>query len=114
MVQHSKLAKTLKTLTTDITGESLVLKINNAVWLILKAEFDITQSNWNKEFEENEVVAGMKLLVSLLKANDYHYALEDIANNTDQVEILKFLVDYQMALFGKETIEETTDEAEGK
>ncbi|MCW6661886.1 hypothetical protein NHG28_06550 [Aerococcaceae bacterium NML201209] len=112
MVKKSKLAKTLRTMGTNITGEELELRINNALWLILQADFGITQSNWAREFEENEVVAGMKLVVALLKANGYHYSLEEVAENTDQVEILNFLVEYQKALFGKE--EKTLEESEGK
>lgn len=99
MEKKSMLAKTLKTISTEITGEALQLKINNAVWLNLLSDFEMTQSKWAEEFSENEVIASLKLLTSVLKANGYHYTIEDLAANTDQVELLDFVVDYQKALF---------------
>lgn len=99
MAKKSMLAKTLKTISTEITGEALQLKINNAVWLNLLSDFEMTQSKWAEEFSENEVIASLKLLTSVLKANGYHYTIEDLAANTDQVELLAFVVDYQKALF---------------
>ena len=112
MTKVSKISKTLKTLTTNITGEELVLKINNAVWLILQSEFNITQANWAEEFNNNEVVASLKLLTALLKANGYHYKLEELASNTDQVEVLNFIIEYQKVLFGTKKLDE--EESEGK
>lgn len=112
MAKVSKIAKTLKTMTTSITGEELVLKINNAVWLILQSEYGITQSNWSEEFNSNEVVASLKLLSALLKANGHNYKLEDLAANTDQVEVLEFIIEYQKVLFG--TKDGVNEKKEGK
>ena len=110
----SKLAKSLKTMTTDITGEELELRINNAVWLILESEFGITQANWAEQFTTNETIASMKLIVAVLRANGHHYSLEDITENTDQVEVLNFLIAYQKALFGEEKGDGKAKEDVGK
>lgn len=114
MVKKAKLAKTLKTLTSDITGEELVLKLNNAVWLILQNDFDITQANWNEEFLANEVLSSLKLIVAVLKANGYHYTLEEIAENTDQMEVLNFMIEYQKTLFGSDEVSQESNDDEGK
>ncbi|MCW6660315.1 hypothetical protein NHG25_07465 [Aerococcaceae bacterium NML191292] len=101
-------------MTTDITGELLELRINNAVWLILESEFGITQANWAEQFTNNETIASMKLIVAVLRANGHHYSLEDIAENTDQVEVLNFVIAYQKALFGEQSDESKANEEVGK
>ncbi len=112
MTKQSVFANSLRTFETDITGEKLHLKINNAVWLNLLADYTLGQKEWLEEYEKNETLANAKFVASVLKANGYDTTYEEVADNTDQYQLITFMINYQKALFGNR--EEKDGEASKK
>ena len=47
-----------KTFKTRITGEELELKVNNAVFIILKTKYKLKQLDWAKAYEEEQAISG--------------------------------------------------------
>lgn len=99
-MKQSVLANSLRMFETEITGEKLTLRINNAVWLNLLADYNLGQKAWLEEYEVNEVLASIKFVASVLKANGHETTYEEIAEKTDQYQLITFMINYQKALFG--------------
>lgn len=90
--------KSLKTFTSDITGEPLELKINNAVWLLMEAKFGLTQAKYAEGASDNENTYGAKFVASVLMANGMKTTERDVLDNTDPADIAKFVMAYNKAI----------------
>lgn len=108
--------KSLKTFTSDILGEPKEFKINNAIWLIMEAEFGLNQSQYVEGAAENENVYGAKFVTAVLKANKYETTEQEVLDNTDPADIAKFSMAYNKVIMEKfKDVFETGDEDdEGK
>lgn len=111
----SVFAKSLRTFESDITGETKDYKINNAVWLLLKSKYKLTQTQWALGYEKEEVLYGVKFIVCVLKANGLETTEKEVLENTDAVDIMNFIVAYQTAMMsdGNDNEEQEEDD-EGK
>lgn len=81
---------TLRSFRSDITGEEKEYKVNNAVWIYMDSLFDMNQTKFDKELEENENVALAKFTTAILKANDLDVTYEEVMANTDPKSVIKF------------------------
>lgn len=88
----------LKTFTSDITGEEREYKINNAIWVFMKSKFGLTQKQWQDLIEEEENLAGVKLVCSIMMANGLKVTEKEISENTDPLLINSFIIKYQTAM----------------
>lgn len=115
----SVFAQSLKTFTSDITGEELEYKINNAVWVILKGKFGLTQRDFVEQSQNEENLYSAKFVTAVMQANGMEVTENDVNENVDQVDLMKFVMAHNKAvgeksakLFGSND-EETSDD-EGK
>lgn len=90
--------RALKTFTTDITGEEIDLKINNAVWIILKNKYKLTQQQYLESGEEEHVITSCKFIASVFEANGYKVTEKDVYENTDEIDIMRFNLAYNTML----------------
>lgn len=102
-----------KTFKTNITGEELELKVNNAVFIILKNKYKLKQSEWAQANEEENAIAGCKFIASVLEANGYKVTVQEVAENTNLADIAQFLIDYQSVVWGGSNTE-SEEGSEGK
>lgn len=91
----------LKTFESNITGEMKEYKINNAVWALLKSKFGLSQTQWAMEYGQEEVLAGVKFVVCVLKANGLEVTEQEVLDHTDAMDVMNFVIAYQTALIGK-------------
>lgn len=108
----SVFAKSLRTFESNITGETKDYKINNAVWLLLKSKYKLTQTQWALGYEKEEVLYGVKFIVCVLKANGLDTTEKEVSENTDAVDIMNFIMAYQTAMLSDENNNEEQDEEE--
>ena len=105
----------LKTFKSDITGEEREYKINNAVWVHLKADYGLGQSEWAEKVTEEDSIYGVKFVASVMKANGLEVTEEEVLENTNNTDIGKFIIAYQTAMMNRiEDVEETADDGEEK
>lgn len=112
----SVFVKSLKTFESDITGKTKDYKINNAVWIFLKAKFNLSQKEWAEGYGREEVIYGAKFVTCVLKANGMDTTETEVLENTNAVDIARFITSYQVEMFDKKETneEEDSDEDEGK
>lgn len=104
--------KNLKTITTNITGNELKLKINVAVWLYLDQEYGIKQGQFAEYYAKERNLTTAKFVAAVFKANKYDVSLEEIVENVTEGELEAFCEQYlQMNM---QDIEENTANNEGK
>lgn len=103
---------TVRTFKTNVTGETLSLKLNLAVWLYLEADFGIKQGDFEKEAREQNALTTAKFIVSLLKANGYDTTIEEVVDNLNESELYKFADEYQK--FNLSVMQDTIADVEGK
>lgn len=109
----SLFSNTLKTFTTYITGEPLELKINNAIWVLMKSKFKLGQLEWAQKSAEEESLYGAKFVVCVLEANGYETTEEEVVNHTDNKTIGEFIMAYQASMMErKEELNLNNDEME--
>lgn len=108
----SVFAKSLRTFESDITGETKDYKINNAVWLLLKSKYKLTQTQWALGYEKEEVLYGVKFVVCVLKANGVETTEKEVSENTDAVDIMNFTVAYQTAMMSDENDSDDNEKQE--
>lgn len=102
----------LKTFTSDITGEKKSYKINNAVWLFMQADYGIKQGDWIGELEKNEVLSLAKFATSILKANKIDTSLEEVLENTDMISLSEFVNVYGNLSLGIEDVDTSEKKTE--
>lgn len=90
----------LKAFESRITGEQRTYRVNNAVWLILKAKHGLTQSQWAKEYAAEEALTLAKFVQAVLEANGLVTTVEEVAENTDINDLSEFLEAYHQTLVG--------------
>ena len=111
----SVFVKSLRTFESDVTGETKDYKINNAVWLLLKSKYKLTQTEWAVGYGKEEVLFGARFIVCVLKANGLDTTEKEVLENTDAVDIMNFIVAYQTAMMSDENNnEEQEEDEEGK
>lgn len=112
----SVFVNSLKTFESDITGEVKDYKINNAVWVIMKAKFGMSQTEWAIEYGKEEVFYGAKFVTCVLKANGIETNETEVLENTNAVDLANFIAAYQVGMFPKKDDEEENEEekSEGK
>lgn len=106
----SVFVNSLKTFESDITGEVKDYKINNAVWIILKAKFKLSQTQWAEGYGREEVIYGAKFITCVLKANGVETTETEVLENTNAVDIAKFITAYQVEMFDQNEEAETEEE----
>lgn len=94
----SVFVNSLKTFESDITGEIREYKINNAVWLLLKAKFGLTQTEWANGYDQETVIFGAKFIVCVLKSNGLDVTEQEVIENTNSSDIMMFVISYQAAM----------------
>lgn len=104
----------LKTFESDITGEKQTYKINTAFWLYLDEDFGIKQGDLVNLYESENILTTAKVVLSILKANKIETTLEDVLENTTEIELSQFIFDFQSALIEDVTSDEQSKEDEGK
>lgn len=108
----SVFAKSLKTFETDILGEKKQLKINNAVWLYLESDFDLTQQAYFDAQDSSPDLTAGKFVASVLKANGIETTLEELMLNTSPVDLQEFMWAYNDVV--NADLEKAVDERLGK
>lgn len=103
---------TVRTFKTNVTGETLSLKLNLAVWLYLEADFGIKQGDFEKEAREQNALTTAKFIVSLLKANGHETTIAEVVSNLNESELYKFADEYQK--FNLSVMQDTIVNNEGK
>ena len=93
--------KSLKTFTSDILGEPIEFKINNAIWLLMETKFGLNQTQYVKGAEENENTYGAKFVTAVLLANGYKTTEKEVLDNTDPADIAKFSMVYNKVIMEK-------------
>lgn len=104
---------TLKTYTSDITGEERKYKVNNAVFLYLDSEFGLDQDTFDQLLEGNGLLAMAKFVTAVLLANGVDTDYEEVMNNTAARDIIKFYSDFFDKLYGRD-LDSQVEEAEEK
>lgn len=102
---------TLKTYTSDITGEERKYKVNNAVFLYLDSEFGLDQDTFDQLLEGNGLLAMAKFVTAVLLANGVDTDYEEVMNNTAARDIIKFYSDFFDKLYGRD-LDSQVEEAE--
>lgn len=117
----SVFAQSLKTFTSDITGEEREYKINNAIWVILKGKFGITQQDFVEKSQEEENIYGAKFVCAVMQANGMKVSEKEINENVDNVDIFQFVMAYNKAIaektakiFGTPEESDEDEDSEGK
>lgn len=110
----SVFVNSLKTFESDITGEVKDYKINNAVWIILKAKFKLSQTQWAEGYGREEVIYGAKFITCVLKANGVETTETEVLEHTNAVDIAKFITAYQVEMFDQNEEENEEEESAGK
>lgn len=111
----SVFVKSLKTFESDITGEPKNYRINNAVWVILKSDFKLSQSEWAEGYGKDEVLYGAKFVTCVLRANGLETTETEVIENTNSVDIMRFITSYQVSMLENESEKkDEEDKSEGK
>lgn len=112
----SVFVKSLKTFESDVTGETREYKINNAVWLLMKSKYKLTQTEWALGYQQEEVLYGVKFIYCVLKANGLDVTEKEILDNTDAMDVMNFTFAYQTAMMpsASDEDEQEENEEEGK
>lgn len=108
----SVFVKSLKTFESDVTGETREYKINNAVWLLMKSKYKLTQTEWALGYQQEEVLYGVKFIYCVLKANGLDVTEKEILDNTDAMDVMNFTFAYQTAMMPTASDDEEQDENE--
>lgn len=108
----SVFVKSLKTFESDVTGETKEYKINNAVWLLMKSKYKLTQTEWALGYQQEEVLYGVKFIYCVLKANGLDVTEKEILDNTDAMDVMNFTFAYQTAMMPSASDEDEQDENE--
>lgn len=108
----SVFVKSLKTFESDVTGETREYKINNAVWLLMKSKYKLTQTEWALGYQQEEVLYGVKFIYCVLKANGLDVTEKEILDNTDAMDVMNFTFAYQTAMMPTASDEDEQDENE--
>lgn len=108
----SVFVKSLKTFESDVTGETKEYKINNAVWLLMKSKYKLTQTEWALGYQQEEVLYGVKFIYCVLKANGLDVTEKEILDNTDAMDVMNFTFAYQTAMMPSASDENEQDENE--
>lgn len=108
----SVFVKSLKTFESDVTGETREYKINNAVWLLMKSKYKLTQIEWALGYQQEEVLYGVKFIYCVLKANGLDVTEKEILDNTDAMDVMNFTFAYQTAMMPSASDEDEQDENE--
>lgn len=80
-----------KTFKSDILGEEKEFKIVNAIWVVMKDKFGLTQSEFEKRQSEEENLMGVKFVTATLIANGYEVTEQEVSENTNPWEITDFI-----------------------
>lgn len=97
----SVFAQSLKTFTSDITGEEREYKINNAIWVILKGKFGISQHEFSDKSVTDENIYSAKFVAAVMQANGMKVTEKEINENVDHLDLLKFINQYLEAVSQK-------------
>ena len=112
--KNSVFVKNLKTFQSDFTGENREYRINNALWVFLKTDFDLTQIEWAEAYDKGQAQYGSMFATALLKANGHEVSYEEVLENTDVEDISNLIMSYSQGLYKdlseKENDEEDDDE----
>lgn len=91
----SKIFKnTLKSFKSDITGEDLEYTVNNAVWLFMDSLFDMTQSKFDQELQNNPTTAMAQFTTAVMKANQLEVSYEEVMEHTQPADVAEFYNDF--------------------
>lgn len=108
----SKIFKnTLKSFKSDITGEDLEYTVNNAVWLFMDSLFDMTQSKFDQELQNNPTTAMAQFTTAVMKANQLEVTYEEVMEHTQPADVSEFYNDFFDIAFrtGQSQAKETTE-----
>lgn len=106
----SKIFKnTLRTFKSDITGEELEYSVNNAVWLFMDSLFDMTQSKFDQELNDNPTTAMTQFTTAVMKANELDVDYEEVMKNTQPADVVNFYNDFFDIAFRTEQIVTETE-----
>ena len=109
--KKSIFVKNLKTFKSDFTGEEQEYKINNALWVFMERDFDLSQTEWAEKYDERQAHYGSIFATALLNANGFDTTFEEVTENTDIQSISELIVAYTQSLYeGIEAPEEDDDE----
>lgn len=115
--KKSIFVKNLKTFKSSFTGEENEYKINNALWVYMERDFDITQMEWSKNYDNKQAYYGSIFATCLLNANGYETKLEEVVENTDVEDISALIMEYIQSLYedmgGLEAIKGNKEDEKG-
>lgn len=87
---------------SDITGEEREYRVNNYLWIVMEKEFELSQSEFDKQAVESPDLATCKFVTCVLLANGVETTLEDVAQNTDQDTVNEFYDGFFKLAFPKQ------------
>lgn len=85
---------TVKSFTSDITGETKEYRVNNAVWIYMEELFGYNQSKFDEQLQADGNTAMVKFATAVLKANGLDVTFEEVAENTTPYQSIKFYNDF--------------------
>lgn len=106
----------LKTFESSITGKKTSYNVNTAFWLYLEEDFGIKQGDLSNLYETENNLTTAKVVVCILKANKFETTLEEVLENTNEIELAQFIIDFQTALYDVDDnqTKEAKNKSEGK
>ncbi|MCG1147447.1 hypothetical protein K4R44_03330 [Staphylococcus epidermidis] len=104
----------LKSFKSDLTGETRTYKVNTALWLHLEEDYNIKQGEITKLYEKENALTNAKIATSILKANGLDVTLQEVVENTSEVDIDMFVSKFTETLLEEATSNETKKEDKGK
>ncbi|HDJ2961757.1 TPA: hypothetical protein PP900_002519 [Staphylococcus aureus] len=106
----------LKTFESSITGTKTSYNVNTAFWLYLEEDFGIKQGDLSNLYETENNLTTAKVVVCILKANKFETTLEEVLENTNEIELAQFIIDFQTALYDVEDnqTKDAKNKSEGK
>ena len=103
-----------KTIKTNITGEELELRINNAIDIFMRDMFGLNSTKFEELLKESPTEALGKLLLATLKANKIDVTFEEVMENTIYSDLDLFYVEYLMVQYSLEMPDENAEGEESE
>lgn len=111
--KKSVFVNNLKTFTSDFTGEEQKYKINNALWVFMERDFELTQTEWAEKYDERQAYYGSIFATSLLNANGHEVTFDEVVEHTDVQAISELIVAYTQTLYqGLELPDENEEDSD--
>lgn len=109
--KKSVFVNNLKTFKSNFTGEEVEYKINNALWIFMQRDFDLTQREWAEKYDEQSAYYGSIFATCLLNSNGYKVDFDEVVQNTDAEDTAVLIMEYQNRLYAElEGLEENEEE----